>query len=413
VIAACGVSYGVRSKRSAARFMVPPLVENVIASATLYRAVRANVAASPYDEYARLSLGGRPDVHLFVVESYGVVLEDHPAVSGAYRALLAEMEADLAGGGWAAVSGFSEPPISGSRSWLSDGSLLTGLYIPYESLYRHIVREDRPTPSLVRFLQGQGYHAALLAPVNRARPGVRLLNEYGFDRTIYFDDLDYRGPPIGWGRIPDGYSLAYAHERYFAPVEAPLFTTFFMVSSHAPWEEQPPSLSDWRDYAAIEADAEPLVPDRAAEDEILKRLRRYKRGQGKKAYMGRLEAFQIESFLDLIAYDLALIRDYILDSADPDALVIVLGDHQPPVLSEHIEGFHVPVHFISRDPQLLRALETYGLRPGLAATEGALARSLRHEGVFSLLARELARRHGGLGEADLPPWLPEGAPLSE
>ena len=45
-------------------------------------------------------------------------------------------------------------------------------------------------------------------------------NRYAYDTTLFALDLEYEGPSIGWGIIPDQYSLGYAHDRVFSEAES-------------------------------------------------------------------------------------------------------------------------------------------------------------------------------------------------
>ncbi len=392
--------------KKGARWLVPDVVDNLVTSRQLYRAVSGALGASPYEPLARLRLARRPDVHVFVVESYGAMLADHPDVSGPYLEGLAGWRGRLEEAGWATASARMVAPVSGGRSWQADASLLLGIPIRYESLYQHVKAEAASLPSLVRFFADSGYLTVLIAPKDRERPGVRIENPLGYEQAVHFVELDYQGPALGWGWIPDEYTLLHTDERVFAPAERPIFSFFHMVSSHAPWELVPPRTDDWRAFAGLAGAQAAPGADLTAAEEVQKHLRRFRRADGTTTYMGEMDPFQRESYAATVAYDLELIFDYVLARADPDDLFIVLGDHQPPVL-DTADDFRVPVHLVSRDRALLVGFEAYGFRPGLApaAVEGD---ALRHEGVLSMLVRELAAAWGEVPREELPPWRPEG-----
>ena len=114
------------------------------------------------------------------------------------------------------ASAFSKAPVMGGRSWLAEGSLIMGMHVGYEALFRQVVDQIDRVPNLVSFLKRQGYRTVLLAPADRVRPGVEAVNYYHYDQTLGFDDLHYRGPPRGWGLVPDQYSLGYVDEHVLA-----------------------------------------------------------------------------------------------------------------------------------------------------------------------------------------------------
>jgi hypothetical protein len=66
---------------------------------------------------------------------------------------------------------------------------------------------------------------------------------------------------------------------------------------------------------------------------------------------------------------------------------------------------------LARDPELLRELSAQGFVPGLRLQPGQPA-ALRHEGLFSLLARSLARC-SGLPEERWPKYRDRGARLGD
>lgn len=392
------------SWRRTARWLTPAAAENLARSAALYRQVSRTLTGSPYEAYRSVALERRPDVHVFVVESYGRLMADHPELSGGYRETLAATDRALSADGWSTASASMVAPVSGGRSWLADASLLLGARIQYESLYRHVLSQAERLPSLVSFFGDRGYRTVLIAPKDRARPGVRLMNPFGYDTTVFFAELEYPGPAWGWGWIPDEYSLLFAHERWLTG-EDPVFSFFHMVSSHAPWDAPPALTGDWRAFGvgALPSD------DAAAEEEIRKRLKRYKRAGAETDYMGELDPLTAQAYARTIDYDLAVIRGYVLERSDPEDLFIVLGDHQPPVLEQHSDAFLVPIHLIARDPALLERFAPYGFQPGLWPGQQDEP-PLRHEGVFSMLARELG---GAWGSSPPPEWLPAGAPLGD
>jgi len=64
------------------------------------------------------------------------------------------------------------------------------------------------------------------------------------------------------------------------------------------------------------------------------------------------------------------------------------------------------MHVLARDRELLRELGAHGFVPGLRLLPGQLA-AVRREGLFSLLARSLARS-SGLPEKRWPKYRAKG-----
>ncbi|HKL89534.1 MAG TPA: hypothetical protein VJ884_11065, partial [Salinibacter sp.] len=144
---------------------------------------------STYAAYDTLSLDRRPSIYLFAVESYGSVLENDPALRGPYHRVLRKTETALRKDGWHMASARLAAPVRGGRSWLAIASLLTGVRVDRQLLFNRFRDHADRVPHLVRFLDRQGYRTVALQPFTFARPGLPVRNLYGFDVTLYRDDL--------------------------------------------------------------------------------------------------------------------------------------------------------------------------------------------------------------------------------
>jgi hypothetical protein len=110
-----------------------------------------------------------------------------------------------------------------------------------------------------------------------------------------------------------------------------------------------------------------------------------------------------------IAYDLELLRRALLELHGDD-LVIVMGDHQPPLVTGLHDDFASPIHVLARDPGLLTEFAEHGFEPRLLLAPHEKS-ALRHEGLFSLLVRALVR-YGGQHGSSLPPYRPDGVQIA-
>lgn len=396
-------------KAKVVRWTSPPLARNIAASWRMYRALQRGIQDSPYADYATtVPLRRKPDVQLLLVESYGRLLITDPEAGPAWREQITGLEQRLRAKGWDMVSAFSRAPISGGRSWLAEGTLLTGIYVRFEAIFQHLVSDISQTPNLVSYLDSQGYETIVLAPKVRPRPGVELINRYNYDQQIGAIELDYNGPRFGWGIIPDQYSLGHTQENVLSKVDGPLFFNFHMVSSHAPWQVIPEIQDDWRSIETGEAPEGHDEQFRLATpgEEMISRVRRYQRKDPQYMWMGYADALKIDAYAAAVKYDLELLTRY-LEGMERDAIVIIMGDHQPPILSREDSSFDVPMHILARDPALLEEFRAQGFVDGLNLNSGRPT-LLAHEGLFSMMARTFARccSHGG----ELPPYMPNGAP---
>jgi len=261
-------------------------------------------------------------------------------------------------------------------------------------------------------MKNQGYYTIGLYPPMRERPGFSFEYHekyYDFDRWIYYNDLDYQGNHYGWGMIPDQYSLNYTHDKFLSQINSPFFLFFPTVTSHAPWYDLPELISDWRKYQ----DNHISSKDRrihASVDNIRPRNRNGITRHLKK-YLGFTDLFQLDDYLAHMFYQLSFIIEYIVNRSPQNSIFILVGDHQPPIITKEKDGFQTPIHIISRDPSFLNTFESVGFVPGFTKTTTD-EHGIKHEAIYSLLTRNLVKRYGSVAEDSLPPYRSDGVPLT-
>ncbi|MBI4182725.1 MAG: sulfatase-like hydrolase/transferase, partial [Proteobacteria bacterium] len=310
-------------------------------------ALRAFAAAGAGIAEGRTALPGlgARDVYLVVVESYGAALVEDPEFRPGMAAFYRSAEERLAGGGVSAASGRLRSPTVGGMSWLAHSTLAGGVEISDQFHYELFERSGHQT--LVHLFKRSGYRTVLFMPGMRGVwPEGR---RKGFDKMYLAADLAYPGPAFGFFGIPDQFTLARIRDWEIAAADRPLFVQAVLISSHFPFQPVPPSLPEgarlddpraWR-AAGGSARAEPDWRD----------LR------------GR--------YLRAVGYSLEQVFAFVRSSVAGDALVIVVGDHQPAAfIGRGHGGADVPVHALSRDRALLEAFVALGYRPGLAPPAG-------------------------------------------
>ena len=403
------LAYQTSNERVRPRTVVTKVVQNARASARL-RALLDTLGTAPvdstYSRYEHLRLEQRPNVFLLMVESYGEVLNRHPDVRAPYRSMMQTLEASFAVDGWHAATAVSDAPVRGGRSWLAIASAFLGTRVDHQLLYERFQSDGSSVPHLIDVFDAQGYRTVTLQPYMMARPGLPLGNPYGFDVTLYRKDLPYDGPPYGWGLVdvPDQYSLGHAHTQHIAEASAPTFLFFETALSHALWNYGlPPVLDDWRAFdapgrspgirrAALSdrPDPPPLLPDSLTAPRIFDQPTPIR-------------------FLRHIGYEMQVLRQYLETSVPPNSLVILMGDHQPPLLDT--ETFGVPVHVLSRDASLVAPFRAQGFTDGLSLT--ARSPRLKHESLYSRLVRALSESDSSAATGPSPPPLkPNGVARS-
>jgi hypothetical protein len=77
-----------------------------------------------------------------------------------------------------------------------------------------------------------------------------------------------------------------------------------------------------------------------------------------------------QGYVAAIIYELNVITDFIMRYLDDNALIIILGDHQPNVqITGENQPWSVPVHVISRNNEFMEPFRKRGYSPGLIPTQ--------------------------------------------
>jgi hypothetical protein len=312
-------------------------------------AVQRALAAAPH---GLERLGGAP-VFLFLIESYGAVVMDEPDHAARMGPVYGAADAALAGHGFTVATGLLLSPTYAGRSWLAHTTLTTGVQAT-ELVTDRLVQQRQPR-ALASFFHAAGYRTVLVQPANHFRNLPRWL--YDFDRVYSGWDFDYRGPSYRWAAMPDQYAIDFVHRQEVAAQRAPLLAMYTLITSHAPWSDLPPFVDDWSRigdgavYRTLPTEHFPIswinLPDAA------------------------------EAYDRSVAYDLRVIVDYAIRFVPRDALVIVLGDHQPVAdVTRFSASTAVPIHVFSRNPALVAPFRGRGYTPGMRPTRAAAARGM-------------------------------------
>ncbi len=368
------------------RWVATRMRANATESWALYQEVHTALTTSGHEALLALPVVRRPDLLFYVVESYGNVAATAPDLAPRWGEAVDAMGTELGAAGWSAVSGLSAAPVHGGRSWIADATTLFGIPLRHQSSYEHAITFVDSLPHLPGFLEKNGYSTLLVKPTDRERPGVKNENPFRYDRTVFFAELGYTGPVVGWGVIPDEYSLGFVHDTVLPELSPPTYAFFHLATSHLPWTEAPPLVGDWRSWQEAEGERQRLYVERSIESEARLRVVRFKRWEGDGPGRKAAPDDQRQRYLDNVVYDLRAITARLASGAARPTLVVVMGDHQPPLLAAD-EGPEVPVHVLATDPALLAAFRAAGFDDGMRPPP---TRTIGHEDLFPLLARTLA-----------------------
>lgn len=299
---------------------------------------QATLRAIPAD-LARLH---HANLYLLFVESYGATAIDRPVLAARVLPALKAMEADLGQRGFSMASGRLDSATYGGMSWLAHATLLTGVRTSTQLEY-DLLGVSHPR-SLARIAHEAGYHTVLVQPNTTRRS--RTADFYDFDDRYNNWDFDYSGPAFAWATMPDQYILDFIRRRAIEPHPGPLFLTYVLVSSHAPWSRVPTLVPDWSQLGKGE-----IFNDRPM----------------------HLAATNWPSFANAsqpystsVVYDLEVLDSYLTRFLSDDSLIIVLGDHQPvSELTDNSPSSAVPIHVISRTAELIAPFLARGYVPGM------------------------------------------------
>jgi hypothetical protein len=295
----------------------------------------------------------RKNVHLILVESYGVIAVERPDFVKTITPTFDAIESELGALGYSIVSGRLVSTTFGGRSWLAQSTLATAIPVT-DQLGFDTVAMVKP-PVLSGFFRAAGYRTVLAAPAV-TRKDMRG-DLYRFDKNYYYADFDYAGPAFGWATMPDQFVFDFIRRRELTPTAGPLFVQYILVSSHAPWSETPTIVEDWeRLQNGALFDTQPVLRFPIVWPNF---------------------EHAHEAYIRSIEYDFEIIKRYIARFLNDDSLVIVLGDHQPVVEISGDERLRtVPVHVFSKNEAFVQAFTRRGYVPGMWPRGSAAPRGM-------------------------------------
>tara|TARA_B110000495_G_C22927354_1_gene542007 strand:- start:687 stop:1109 length:423 start_codon:yes stop_codon:yes gene_type:complete len=120
-------------------------------------------------------------------------------------------------------------------------------------------------------------------------------------------------------------------------------------------------------------------------------MNRYKRKDEVRLRRLKPTSNNVEDFFKSVSYSLEVVAQHVESLTDPPDMVIIMGDHQPPMYKNNPD-FTVPVHVLVRDHKLLREFRNRKFRSGMKPPKWS--KRMYHEGFFSLMVRALSRAEG-------------------
>jgi hypothetical protein len=298
------------------------------------------------------------DVYLFIVESYGYTLYSEPVYFNLVQPELQEFQNRLDQAGFQIASTFLDSPAFGGNSWLADSTLATGVRIDNEAAYQLLHESD--VKPIAQFFNEIGYRTVVAMPATTyAWPEGEF---YRFEQKYYYKDFDYRGPSLKWAPMTDQYVLDFIHRHEVQGASRPLFIQYVMISSHYPFNLIPRFFEDWSQIG------DGSIYHREDSVNVLP----IKPGN---------QTAGAEGYVAAMAYELKLIGEYLSNFLEGEALIIVVGDHQPySGITGKNKPRSVPLHVISRRADFLSPFVDRGYTKGLIPRQ-----ELPHAGLETFL----------------------------
>jgi hypothetical protein len=324
--------------------LLPGGVERVLPPST---ALDSAMATSP--QAALGALRGR-DFKLIFLESYGAMAFDHPRVAPQLADARARFAQEIAASGRVVASGFVRAATFAGASELSHLSLLSGIDLTDPLRHDLLLTTERPT--LTTLFRRAGYQSIGLYPALSWDWAERRF--YGFDLFLDGRDLDYRGPPLGYWKIPDQFTLARVEQLHPRNAQAPPRFLFFpTITSHLPFGPVPPYQPDWQRL---------LTPDPFGAEESQRLLA---------SFVDWID--MLPNYVRMFDYTYRWLGGWLQRPEPRESVILLVGDHQPAAsVSGEGASWEVPVHIVTRDTQLLARFVALGFTPGLAPQRPAL-----------------------------------------
>lgn len=288
-------------------------------------------------------LGGN-DVLFIFVESYGRTVFANEVYSDALVPRYQAMGQRLDEAGFHVASDFITSPTYGGYSWFAHLTLDTGVKV-ISHLHSQLLDEQKPT-GFADYFRDAGYQPVIVMPgTTRTWPGMD--DYYGF-RDHYFSwEFGYKGPRYGWPTMADQFVMYHVQKNVIEPATKPLFIQYALVSSHAPFSDQPRYIEDW---------------ETIGDGSIL-----HKSGRNRFKVTWGLSGEVSKAYTAAITYEMQVMEGYLTNYIHDDTLVIFVGDHQPHQLVTGPQNltWSVPIHVVCRNRDLIEPFLRRGYVPGM------------------------------------------------
>jgi hypothetical protein len=291
------------------------------------------------------------DFNLFFLESYGAVTYDNADMKAALITGRAALDAQANLAGLTVLSAFVSSTTFGGGTDLAHMALLTGIDTRDPIRHDILLTTDRPT--LIKHFKAQGFETFGFYP------GLDWDwlegSFFGYQHLVDARALQYKGPSIGYWKIPDQFAIAKFRALY--PIKAdtpPRMMLFASSSSHSPFHPVAPYQTDWQRVLS----AKPFDESALAVIE--------------KSTANWLD--MTPGYTGLIAYNFQWLTGFLAQKHEREFALLALGDHQPTAnITGEGASWDVPVHFFTNKPELIKRLQDVGFSVGLYPNRKAIS----------------------------------------
>jgi hypothetical protein len=247
--------------------------------------------------------------------------------------------------GFGARSGYLTSPTFGGISWLAHSTTQTGLWIDSQQRYDQVLASDRFTLSQAFGRAGWRTVGDVPSDLQGWPQGKRF---YRYDHLYGTSNVGYRGPRLGYARVPDQYTLrAFYRRELQARDRRPVMAEIDLDSSHAPWTPLP-HIVPWHqlNHGSI---YDGMTESHASLLQLV-------------AQQGETQ----RNYARSIRYSLHSLVSFVRHAHDNKLVMVVLGDHQPNTVVSGFNASHdVPISLVAHDPKVLDRISGWGWAPGM------------------------------------------------
>jgi len=306
-----------------------------------------------------ITLKHKPNIYFIAVESYGAIVYENEVYQEKYKLLTQQITKNVLQENWKVATTLSKSTVTAGKSWVAYSSFLKGVDIKSDSIYRHLIANQKKyqIQSVFEILEKIGYTNYLVSGLggfeNYKIEWESILQFLGTKNVIKYKDLEYKGVTFNFGpSAPDQYLLNKSMQLMKEKNKENPFSFFVeTINSHYKFDSPTKIFKNWEDCnSSVLEDFKPIK---------------------------NLSSNQIENYFLAIEYQLKTIENLILNE-NSDAVFVIFGDHQPPILTNQNNSYKTPIHIISRNQSFINDWISKGFSDSMFINDLKLTTEINH-----------------------------------